>query len=140
MEINAYKKYEPIFGSWYIKELLGEGSFGQVFRIEKTELGIKYSAALKIITVPKNSSEVKSIMADGMSEKEATDYYKGVVQDIVRESVLMSKLKGISNIVSYEDHQTIEHKDDIGWDILIKMELLTPLHDYACLLYTSRCV
>lgn len=131
MEINAYKKYEPIFGSWYIKELLGEGSFGQVFRIEKTELGIKYSAALKIITVPKNSSEVKSIMADGMSEKEATDYYKGVVQDIVRESVLMSKLKGISNIVSYEDHQTIEHKDDIGWDILIKMELLTPLHDYA---------
>ena len=40
----------------------------------------------------------------------------------------MSKLKGHSNIVSYEDHKIVPHKDGIGWDILIRMELLTPLN------------
>lgn len=42
----------------------------------------------------------------------------------------MSKLKGNSNVVSYEDHKVIEHKGEIGWDILIRMELLTPMMRY----------
>lgn len=32
--------------------------------------------------------------------------------------------------MSYENHQVIEHRDGIGWDILIQMELLTPLNKY----------
>ena len=43
----------------------------------------------------------------------------------------MSRLKGNSNIVSYENHQVIEHKNGIGWDILIQMELLSPLNRYT---------
>ena len=39
----------------------------------------------------------------------------------------MSDLKGHTNIVSYEDHMVIQHEGEIGWDILIRMELLTPL-------------
>jgi len=31
MDINYYKQYEPVFNAWYIKEQLGEGSFGKVF-------------------------------------------------------------------------------------------------------------
>lgn len=42
----------------------------------------------------------------------------------------MYKLRGISNVVSYEDHEVRKHKDGIGWDILIRMELLTPLEAY----------
>jgi len=42
----------------------------------------------------------------------------------------MSKLKGNSHIVSYEDHQVIKHENGIGWDILIRMELLTPMMSY----------
>jgi serine/threonine protein kinase len=53
-----------------------------------------------------------------------------VVEEIVGEFVLMSRLKGNSHIVSYEDHQVIRHTEDIGWDILIRMELLTPLLRY----------
>ena len=43
----------------------------------------------------------------------------------------MSKLKGNSNVVSYENHQVIPHKGGIGWDILIQMEHLTPLNEYT---------
>lgn len=130
MDISYYRQYEPIFGSWYIKNLIGEGSFGKVYEIERTEFGTTYKAALKVITIPQNQSEIKSIMAEGMTEKSITSYYENFVEEIVSEFVLMSKLKGNSHIVSYEDHQVIKHKDKIGWDILIRMELLTPLYDY----------
>ena len=43
---------------------------------------------------------------------------------------LMQKLSGSGNIVSQADHAIIEHKDSIGWDIIIRMELLTPLPEY----------
>lgn len=130
MDSNYYKKYEPIFGSWNIAEKIGEGSFGQVFIIERNEMGVKYRSALKAITIPQNPSEQQSMVMDGMSEENITQYYRGIVQDIINEFILMSKLKGNSNVVSYEDHIIIEHEDGIGWDILIRMELLTPLYDY----------
>lgn len=127
---DYYKKYEPIFGSWKIVRLLGEGSFGKVYEIERHDFGTTYKAALKAITIPQNQAELNSIMADSMDNNSVKDYLKQFVEDIVGEFVLMSKLKGNSNVVSYEDHTVIEHKDGIGWDILIRMELLTPLLDY----------
>ena len=131
MNTEYYKKFEPVFNSWYIKRLLGEGSYGKVFEIDREDFGTTYKSALKAMTIPSSESEVKSVMADGMDEKSVRDYYENFVEDIVKEFVLMSKLKGNSNIVSYEDHMVIEHKDKIGWDILIRMELLTPLFDYV---------
>lgn len=127
MDINYYKQYEPLFGAWYIKELIGEGSFGQVYRIERSDISGSFEAALKAITIPKSQSEIKSVIADGM---DVSQYYREVVEGLASEFVMLSKFKGNSNIVSYEDHKIIEHPDKIGYDILIRMELLTPLFDY----------
>ena len=131
MDISYYKKYEPIFGEWSIVREIGEGSFGKVFEIERRDFGYTYKAALKAITIPHSQSEVKSVLADGMDEQSATSYFRGFVEEMVAEFVLMSKLKGHSNIVSYEDHRVVEHTEGIGWDILIRMELLTPLLDHV---------
>ena len=130
MEINYYKQYEPIFGAWKITRLIGEGSFGKVFEMEREDFGVTYKAALKAITVPANENEVREVMAEGMDEASVRDYFGTFVQDLVKEFALMSKLKGNSNVVSYENHQVIPHKGGIGWDILIQMELLTPLNEY----------
>lgn len=127
MDANYYKKYEPLFGAWYITKQIGEGSYGRVYIIERHELGQTYRSALKAITVPGSPDEIKSAMSDGMTREDVTGYYKNVANNIISEFILMSKLKGNSHIVSYEDHIIIEHEDDIGWDILIRMELLTPL-------------
>lgn len=127
MDVNYYRQYEPIFGAWTIKRKLGEGNFGAVYEIEREDFGTTYRAALKTITIPKNQAELDSILDDGMDVTGATQYLEQFVEKIVGEFVLMSKLKGNSHIVSYEDHQVIKHKDGIGWDILIRMELLTPL-------------
>lgn len=113
--------------AWHITEQIGEGSYGRVYIIERHELGQTYRSALKAITVPGSQDEIRSSMSDGMTLEDVTGYYKNVANNIINEFILMSKLKGNSHIVSYEDHMIIEHEDDIGWDILIRMELLTPL-------------
>ena len=131
MDITYYKKYEPIFGSWHIVREIGEGSFGKVFEIERREFGRTYKAALKTITIPQNRSEIDDILCDCMDSESLTGYFRSLVEDLVVEIDLMSQLKGESNIVSYEDHRVVEHEDGIGWDILIRMELLTPLLKYT---------
>ena len=124
------KQFEPLWGSWYAVESIGEGSFGKVYKVERKEYHNTYVAALKHIKVPQSQSEVKSIMADGMTAESVEKYFEGFVEDIVNEFVLMSKLKGNSHIVSYEDHKVVKAKDKIEWDIFIRMELLTSLIDY----------
>lgn len=131
MDETYYKKYEPIFGAWKIKRKIGEGNFGSVFEIEREDFGTTYRAALKAITIPKSGAELESVLDDGMDMTGAAVYFKQFVEKIVGEFVLMSKLKGNSNVVSYEDHKVIKHDDGIGWDILIRMELLTPLMTYV---------
>lgn len=128
---SYYKKYEPIFGGWYITEKIGSGAYGQVYIIERHEMGVVYRSALKAMTIPQDKNEIKSIMSDGINNAEVTEYYKNLVQNIVNEFIVMSKLKGNSHIVSYEDHILMEHDEDIGWDILIRMELLTPLVEHT---------
>ena len=39
----------------------------------------------------------------------------------------MKKMNDCVNIVNCDDIRYIQHDDGIGWDIFIKMELLTPL-------------
>lgn len=131
MDITYYKRYEPIFGEWRIVREIGSGSFGKVFEIEREDFGYTYKAALKAVTIPQNQSELDSVLDDSVDEQTATDYLNSVVEEFVEEFVFMSKLKGESNIVSYEDHRVIRHENGIGWDILIRMELLTPLMKYT---------
>ncbi|MBQ9015853.1 MAG: protein kinase [Firmicutes bacterium] len=123
-------KYEPIFGAWYIKKKLGAGSFGEVYEIERKEFGKTYRSALKVMSVPFSDDEVRAMMADGTDLDSIATYYEGVVKDIAQENAIMSELRGNSHIVSYEDHQIIPHEDGIGYDILIRMELLTSLIDH----------
>ncbi len=128
MEAEYYKKYEPFFGGWYIKALLGEGGYGKVFQIERRDtFGTVFESALKVITIPPNKGGIEDAMAEGMDQNSAAIYFQDCVKELNREIVLMSRLKGHSNIVSYEDHSIIQHEDGIGWDILIRMELLTPI-------------
>lgn len=125
------KELNQIWGNWEITKFIGEGSFGQVYQIEKEEFDYTYKAALKTISIPKSQDEVVAVLNEFGDERSVTDYYHEIVGDIVKEIVLMSKLKGNTNIVSYEDHAVIPNKDQIGWNIYIRMELLTPLFQYT---------
>ena len=129
MDNEYYKRYEPFFGSWHIKRFIGAGSYGKVFEIERRDFDMVFTGALKAITIPAGKSEYEQVLEAGMDREGASTYFRDYVQELNREIALMSRLKGHSNIVSYEDHQIIPHEDGIGWDILIRMELLRPIND-----------
>lgn len=120
-----------VLDGWSITRLLGEGSYGRVFEIERAEFAQTYRAALKVITVPQSKAEIESILSEGMSTPQAEAYFHGIVEELMHEFSIMFKLKGTANIVSCEDLRVLEHPDGIGWDILIRMELLHPLLPYV---------
>lgn len=122
-----YKKYEPFFGSWFVTKQIGEGSYGQVFEIEKRGKVKAKPSALKIIQIPHSPEDAKIRLAEGADPELLSEYYDSVLRELVREIEIMDELKGITNIVSMEDFEVKPHEDGIGYDLLIKMELLKPL-------------
>ena len=125
--MDELKKYEPLFGSWTVDRVLGEGSFGKVYALKKTDFGKEYFSALKVIMVPQNRSEISSLRSEGMNDQSIKTHFEQFVAEVVSEFDLMSRFRGNSNIVSYEDHMVIPHEDGFGYHILIRMELLTSL-------------
>ena len=83
METSYYKQYEPIWGAWRITRLIGEGSFGKVFEVERSDYSGTYKSALKALTIPQNQSEVDDVRADGLDEASVVAYFRGMVDDIV---------------------------------------------------------
>ena len=126
------KRYEPFFGKWKIDKELGKGAFGQVYRIYwEDDLGGRTTSALKFIHIP--SEEALANQKEIQPNMEAVrNYFLKQVERIKDEILILQKCKGQSNIVSYEDHLIVETagEDEIGWDILIRMELLYPLNPH----------
>ena len=116
-----------LWPGWETVRLIGKGSFGAVYEIERDVFGHKEKAALKMISIPQNDSEIDELISDGYDEKSITRRFQGFLQDVVREYSMMADMKGCTNIVYCDDVKYIQHDDGIGWDIFIKMELLTPL-------------
>jgi len=127
----SIEKLSTIWLEWEVVEQLGEGSFGKVYKVVREEHGVTSTAAVKVISIPQSDAELSSIRAEGLDETGTRSYFEGIVTDFVNEIKLMESMKGTSNIVSVEDYKVLEKTDKIGWDIFIRMELLTPLNDYT---------
>ena len=112
---------------WETVRLIGRGSFGAVYEIQRDVFGDLEKAALKVISIPQNASDIEEMYSDGYDEESITSTYQSHLKSIVAEYSLMRKMNGSSNIVNCDDVRYVQHDDGIGWDIFIKMELLTPL-------------
>ena len=119
---------EFIFPGWEVTRKLGEGSFGGVYEIRRTLPGGRVEkCALKRLTVPRDSEEIRELYAQSFSKDSITAHYKGRMEELVNEYGIMQSLSGCPNIVNCHDIQYVQHDDGIGWDIYIRMELLYPL-------------
>ena len=118
---------QPFWNTWYLDERLGEGGFGKVYRIYREELGTRYYAAMKWLPLPADPNEIITLRGTGLNDESIRRHYEDSVRALQSEINLMSSLRGFTHIVSYEDHALIPRRGEIGWDVLIRMELLTPL-------------
>ena len=130
MSVEVLKNIWP---EWQIEEKpIGKGSFSEVYKAVRRDHGIESYAAIKEISIPSNQSEIDSLRAEGLDINSTRTYLKGIVNDFVSEIQLMESLKGMQNIVSVEDYKVVEKKEEVGWNIYIRMELLTPFNSYIC--------
>lgn len=120
-----------VWSEWNEDCVLGEGSFGKVYRAKRMEYGGRtFYSAIKVISVPKNQQEIKTARSQGMNDEAIYNYFRGLVDNLLNEITLMDNLKGAKNVVGIEDYKIIERDGEIGWDIFIRMELLTPFDSF----------
>lgn len=112
---------------WEIVRVIGKGAFGKVYEIHRNSYGFQERAAMKVLTIPQDEEQIESLRAEGLDEESITQTFHGYVGDIVREYRLMLGLKNCPNAVHVDDFKVIRHQQGIGWNVYIKMELLTPL-------------
>lgn len=121
--------YPELWPGWQTVRLIGQGSYGAVYEIRRETKGFVESAALKVISIPKEESEVTALRSNGMDNVSITNWFDECMQDMLKEYGRMKDMKGHTNIVYCDDFNTVKHDDGLGWDIYIKMELLTALTD-----------
>lgn len=130
MSVELIRKVWP---EWKVEAEIGRGSYGVVYRAvrDDADYQVKSYSAIKVISVPGNDSDVNSLMSEGVSVEGSQKYYKEIVDQFVREIGVMQSLRGIQNIVAVEDYRVVERSGSVGWDILIRMELLIPFNTFA---------
>lgn len=121
-----------VWPEWKIESVLGRGSYGYVYKAVKNYHNIETRSAIKVIAIPQTEAELEELSSEGMTMEQTRTYYQEVVDEIVNEIVMMESLKSVYNVVKIEDYKVCERKDSFGWDIYIRMELLTPLNAYLC--------
>ena len=119
-----------VWPEWKKVKCINRGSFGVVYEAVRTDHGVESRAAIKVISIPQNDAELESLRSAGLSADATKTYLQEVVNDFANEIRLMESFKGFQNIVSVEDYKVVERNDRVGWDIYIRMELLTPLNTY----------
>ena len=112
---------------WKIVKYLGGGAYGKVYEIERNISGVQEKAALKIVSRPKEESELEADYQNGYDRESIAVKYTEILQEYINEYKLMKELQGQSNIVSCDDFAIEKNPDGIGGKIYIRMELLTPL-------------
>lgn len=130
-ETRNFMNINQVWPEWNEECVLGEGSFGKVYRAKRVEYGRTFWSAVKVITIPKNQQEVKYAKTQGMTDDEVYNYFRGIVDNLLNEITLMDNLKGAKNIVGIEDYKIVEREGELGWDIFIRMELLTPFDSFV---------
>ena len=64
---------------WKIVEKIGEGSFGQVYKAQRTERGKSFYSAIKIINIPGSQSELNSVRSETGDDQSVRQYFQNLV-------------------------------------------------------------
>ena len=94
--------FSPLWGEWHIKELVGKGTFGAVYRAEKTEYGNTYTSAIKHLSIPPQNMTKEMLVSEGIAtdDKTLSLYCDNLRDRIINEINFCYTLRGNTNIVS----------------------------------------
>ncbi|WP_288682975.1 serine/threonine protein kinase [uncultured Eubacterium sp.] len=111
-----------------VKEKIGTGGFGNVYRVERTNIVGNVNRALKVITLPEDNQYLEILNSMGGDYGKADQYLKTELDRVVNEIRVFSMISEKDNhhIVSYYEND-IEKTEKYKYNIYILMELMMPL-------------
>lgn len=115
-----------VLSGWKIVRFIDEGAFGKVYEVQKSGHGVTARSALKVVSIPPSQSMVKTALSEGQDKASVAAYFNDVANEFASEVALVSSLAH-PGIVAYQDHAFLPHDDGVGWDVLLRMELLESL-------------
>lgn len=115
---------QPFFHSFYLGDIIGEGSSGTVYEI-KDNNGNHYALKVILVTLEDDTNTIHLNEQDSIAKKQ---YLDEMTHEILAEVRVMQKLEDTSGIVPYQEYDVIEVEDLFANFILIKMDLLKPLN------------
>ena len=114
---------------------LGVGTYGNVYKIIhnndtlSSDTAVISESAVKIISIPKNQTEIDTLGSNPSFIRQSCREYEDIARNFSSEIKLLETLKGSSNVVHIEDYKILRNPDEIGWTLVIRMELLKPLKE-----------
>ena len=123
---------KQVWPGWEIDKQIGRGAYGNVYKVYKNENSLELTAAVKVISIPFDSWEIEDLKTEGLDEEETGKYLENIVNNVINEIKILISLRASSNIVRIEDYSVVPKENEVGWTILIRMELLTPLSVFIC--------
>ena len=123
--------WNAIWPDWQLKNVIGRGAYGIVYRAVRILNGTEEESAIKVVTLPRDEIELEQLRAEGLSEEETQKYYASVANEFCEEIQTMKQLNDCVSIVNVQDSAVVPREDSFGWNVLIRMEYLTPFQEYA---------
>lgn len=117
------------WSDWTLTRMIGEGAFAVVYEAQRKD-DPSIRAAIKIISIPQDPSEIQELISQGYNLDQTKDYFNQTVDEFIHEVKIMEFFKGTQNIVSIEDYRIEPQENHVGSHIFIRMELLTSLDNY----------
>lgn len=129
--MESLNQITPPWRGWRIvgESPIGRGGFGSVWKIERLTGGQREVAAMKVISVPGGTEDVDSDYASGYSKEQVAKKYSACKDDVISEYSLMSKLQKCPNVVHCYEVKDVPHDGWPGFNVYIRMELLTSLYE-----------
>lgn len=121
--MNEQERLEQVMPGWVLREKIGEGAYGEVWRVVSRAEGAE--SALKIIRIPHDENERYTLYGTGMSREEITDYIEQEAARSLEEISAMQELADVPGVVRIEDYALLREEERIT--IYIRMELLESL-------------
>ena len=123
-------KINKIWPKWHTVEPIGRGAFGEVYKVKREEFGETFYSAVKVIGIPNDKQEIQEFINEGQTSGSIRYYYESVAKGLMNEIKVLEELKSAGNVVNIEEFEIQERKEEIGWDVYIRMELLKSLNEY----------
>ncbi len=130
MKNNTNLIGKKVLNDYEVIEKIGNGAFGTVFKVTKSDLSGEYTRALKYINFPSDEQYLNVLQSMEGDIRKTEEYFNEAFKNIVSEITILNNLtvSDAPNIVRYYDSRIEEHDNPKKYEIFLLMEYLEPLN------------